>query len=108
MIAGNTGRRGEQPGPARVFPQLSGGIPPWRCWHAPPGRAGAVAAVNPAFGMTGYALGPTLYILLINVYFQQEWLANAQATGLSVKRAQHAVNGPGVRAGACVRSWIGA
>ncbi len=62
----------------------------------------------PAFGMTGYALGPTLYILLINVYFQQEWLANAQATGLSVKRAQHAVNGPGVRAGACVRSWIGA
>lgn len=60
--------------------------------HARPGKAGAVAAVQPAFGMTGYALGPTVFILLLNVFFQQEWLANAQAQGLSVKQARSAVN----------------
>ena len=59
--------------------------------HAPAGKAGSVAAVQPAFGMTGYALGTAVCILLLSVFFQREWLKNSQAAGLSVEQAQHAV-----------------
>ncbi len=59
---------------------------------APPGRAGAVAAVQPAFGMTGYALGPTVYLLLLGAFFHRRWLADAAARGVSATQAQHAVD----------------
>jgi MFS transporter, DHA2 family, multidrug resistance protein len=36
--------------------------------HAPPERAGAVASMKPAFSMTGYSLGPTIYVLLLQVF----------------------------------------
>ncbi|MHA6794242.1 hypothetical protein ACVGVM_12155 [Pseudonocardia bannensis] len=44
------------------------------------------------FGMTGYALGPTVYILLLGFFFQQQWLADAESRGLSVQQAETAVN----------------
>lgn len=60
--------------------------------HAPPGKSGAVASMQPAFGMTGYALGPTVYLLLLNLFFRQRWLDDAKARGVSVSRAQQAVD----------------
>jgi len=44
------------------------------------------------FGTTGYALGPTVYILLFNVFFQRQWLADAHSRGLSAQQAQQAVD----------------
>jgi hypothetical protein len=58
--------------------------------YAPPERAGAVAAMRPASAMTGYSLGPTIYILLLNVFFREEWFSDAEARGLSDQQAQHA------------------
>lgn len=60
--------------------------------HAPPERAGAVAAMRPAFGKIGYSLGPTVYILLLNVFFHREWFSDAQARGLTDAQAQQALN----------------
>ncbi|MFF4650732.1 MFS transporter [Streptomyces sp. NPDC001380] len=60
--------------------------------HAPPGRSGAVASVQPAFGMTGYALGPTVCLLLLDLFFHRRWLADAEARGLSAGQAGHAVD----------------
>lgn len=60
--------------------------------HAPPERAGAVAAMRPAFGKIGYSLGPTIYVLLLNVFFRAEWFADAEARGLSDQQAQQALN----------------
>lgn len=60
--------------------------------HAPPGKSGAVAAVQPAFGMTGYALGPAVYLLLFNLFFQRRWLDDADERGLSVTEANEAVD----------------
>ncbi|WP_222426575.1 hypothetical protein, partial [Amycolatopsis rhizosphaerae] len=60
--------------------------------RATPADAGAVAAVQPTFGMTGYALGPTIYILLLNLFFHREWVADARAAGESVQQAQSGVD----------------
>ncbi|MFZ2176769.1 MAG: MFS transporter [Rhodococcus sp. (in: high G+C Gram-positive bacteria)] len=60
--------------------------------QATPATAGSVAAVQPAFSMAGYALGPTLYILLLNAMFQREWLADAESRGLSAQDAEQAVH----------------
>ncbi|NXY95775.1 MFS transporter [Streptomyces sp. BR123] len=60
--------------------------------HAPPGKSGAVASVQPAFGMTGYALGPAVYLLLLNLFFQRQWLNDADARGMSVTQAEQAVD----------------
>lgn len=59
---------------------------------APPGRSGSVAAVLPVFGMTGYALGPTIYLMLINMLFRKSWLADAASRGLASWRAERAVD----------------
>lgn len=68
--------------------------------EAPPGQSGTVASVQLAFGMTGYAFGPTVYLLLLDVFFQQRWLADAASRGLSVTRAEQAVDA--VRSGMAV------
>ncbi|AXE26715.1 arabinose ABC transporter permease [Streptomyces globosus] len=60
--------------------------------HAPSGKSGAVASVQPAFGMTGYALGPAVYLLLLNVFFQRQWLNDADARGMSATQAEQAVD----------------
>ncbi|MFE1786672.1 MFS transporter, partial [Streptomyces sp. NPDC059506] len=60
--------------------------------HAPQGKAGSVAAVQPTFGMTGYALGPTVYILLLDLFFRKEWLADAESRGLSARQGEQAVD----------------
>ncbi|NBM18383.1 MFS transporter [Streptomyces sp. GC420] len=60
--------------------------------HAPPEKSGTVASVQQAFGMTGYAFGPTVYLLLFNVFFQREWLNDAESRGLSVTEAENAVD----------------
>ncbi|MFI9357956.1 hypothetical protein [Streptomyces lydicus] len=60
--------------------------------HAPTGETGAVASVQQAFGMTGYALGPTVYLLLFNFFFHRRWLADAKARGTSLSRAAEAVD----------------
>jgi MFS family permease len=60
--------------------------------YAPPEKAGAVTAMRPAFGKIGYTLGPTIYILLLEVFFREEWFADAQARGLTDEQAQHALN----------------
>ncbi|PLW71464.1 MFS transporter [Streptomyces sp. SCUT-3] len=59
--------------------------------HAPPEKSGTVASVQQAFGMTGYAFGPTVYLLLFNVFFQKEWLKDAESRGLSVTEAEQAL-----------------
>ncbi|MFF9058115.1 MFS transporter [Streptomyces sp. NPDC014882] len=59
---------------------------------APPGKSGAVASVQPAFGMTGYALGPAVYLLLLNLFFQRQWLNDAEDRGISVTEADQAVD----------------
>ncbi len=60
--------------------------------HAPPGRSGAVASLQPAVGMTGYALGPSVHLLLLNLFFQRRWLDDARDRGVSVATAQQAVD----------------
>ncbi|MGW5343124.1 MFS transporter [Streptomyces sp. HUAS TT3] len=60
--------------------------------HAPPGKSGAVASVQPAFGMTGYALGPALYLLLLNLFFQRQWLNEADERGMAAAQAEQAVD----------------
>ncbi|MGW3078100.1 hypothetical protein [Kitasatospora sp. NPDC001132] len=60
--------------------------------HAPPGRSGAVASVQPAFGMTGYALGPAVYLLLFKLFFRRQWLNDPDARGLSETQAAQAVD----------------
>ena len=60
--------------------------------QAKAGKNGSVAAVQPAFGMAGYALGPTIYILLIGLFFQREYQQDASARGLSASSADQAVN----------------
>jgi DHA2 family multidrug resistance protein-like MFS transporter len=60
--------------------------------YAAPDEAGSVAAMRSTFGTAGYALGPTVYIVLFNVFFHREWLADAHSRGLSAQEAQHAVD----------------
>lgn len=60
--------------------------------QAPPGHSGTVASVQMAFAMTGSAFGPTVYLLLFDFFFQRQWLADAQARDLSVRRAEQAVD----------------
>ncbi|MGV9612348.1 MFS transporter [Nocardia xishanensis] len=59
---------------------------------APPGHTGTVASVQLASGMTGYAFGPTVYFFLFNIFFQREWLADAESRGLSAAQAEQAVD----------------
>jgi DHA2 family methylenomycin A resistance protein-like MFS transporter len=59
--------------------------------QAKEGNTGSVAAVQPAFAMTGYAIGPTLVILLLDVFFRHQWLADAASKGLPTQQAQDAV-----------------
>jgi MFS family permease len=61
-------------------------------YHASPERAGAVTAMRPTFGKIGYSLGPTIYVLLLQVFFKREWFAEAQARGLTDQQAQQALN----------------
>ncbi|WP_067859218.1 MFS transporter [Nocardia shimofusensis] len=60
--------------------------------EAPPGHSGSVASAQLAFGMTGYALGPTVYLLLMRIFFRQEWLADAESRGLSATEAEQTVD----------------
>lgn len=60
--------------------------------QARPGKTGSVAAVQPAFGMTGYALGPTVYILLLGLFFQHEYQSDAAARGMSARSAEQSVS----------------
>ncbi|GGT07575.1 MFS transporter [Streptomyces chromofuscus] len=60
--------------------------------QAPPGHSGTVASVQMAFAVTGAALGPTVYLLLLNLFFRREWLADAESRGLSATRAERAVD----------------
>ncbi|MCZ0914743.1 MFS transporter [Gordonia amicalis] len=60
--------------------------------HAPSGQSGTVASVQTAFGMTGYAFGPTVYLLLLNAFFNREWLADTEQRGLTVTQGQEAVD----------------
>ncbi|MGW4331063.1 MFS transporter [Nocardia sp. NPDC004573] len=60
--------------------------------RAPPGHTGTVASVQLASGMTGYALGPTVYLLLLNIFFQREWLADAHSRAISITSAERAVD----------------
>ena len=59
---------------------------------APPDRVGTVSAVEPAAGMTGYTLGPTIFVLLLNVFFSRAWFGDAEARGLTDQQAQHALD----------------
>lgn len=68
--------------------------------HAPAGKSGTVASLQQAFGMTGYALGPTVYLLLFNLFFQREWMRDAKARDLSVAGAEEAVDA--VRSGMAI------
>src|SRR5829696_5888003 len=59
---------------------------------APPDRVGAVSAMKPAAGMTGYTLGPTIFVLLLNVFFNRAWFEDAEARGLTDQQAQYALD----------------
>src|SRR5215212_4821088 len=59
---------------------------------APPDRIGAVSAIKSTTGMTGYTLGPTIFILLLNVFFSRAWLGSAEARGLTDQQSQHALD----------------
>jgi hypothetical protein len=48
--------------------------------------------MRPTFGKIGYSLGPTIYILLLNVFFYKEWFADAESRGLTDEQAQQALN----------------
>ncbi|MEV7130029.1 MFS transporter [Streptomyces sp. NPDC093260] len=60
--------------------------------QAPPGHSGTVASVQMAFAMTGSAFGPTVYLLLFDIFFQRQWLADAKSRDLSVRKAEQAVD----------------
>lgn len=60
--------------------------------QAPPGRSGTVASVQMGFAVTGAAFGPTIYLLLFNIFFQRRWLTDAKSRGLSVTEAAQAVD----------------
>lgn len=60
--------------------------------QAPPGRSGTVASVQMAFAVSGSAFGPTVYLMLLNQFFQREWLADAKTRGLTVTQAAQAVD----------------
>lgn len=60
--------------------------------QAKAGKTGSVAAIQPAFGMAGGAIGPTLYILLLSLFFSQEWHSDAAARGMSAQSAEQAVS----------------
>ncbi|MET7770240.1 MFS transporter [Nocardia sp. NPDC005366] len=60
--------------------------------EAPAGHSGAVASAQLAFGMTGYAFGPTIYLLLLRIFFRREWLADAGSRGLSATEAEQTVD----------------
>ena len=60
--------------------------------YAPPEKAGSVTAMRSTFGTTGYALGPTVYIMLFNLFFHRQWLTDAHSRGLTAQQAQHAVD----------------
>jgi MFS family permease len=60
--------------------------------YAPPERAGAVTAMRPAFSKIGYTLGPTIYVLLLSVFFRREWFADAESRGLTDQQARQALN----------------
>lgn len=60
--------------------------------QAPPGRSGTVASVQMGFAVTGSAFGPAVYLLLLNTFFHEQWLADAQARGLSATEAEQAVD----------------
>jgi MFS transporter, DHA2 family, multidrug resistance protein len=57
---------------------------------APPGQVGSVSAIKSTTGMTGYTLGPTIFVLLLNAFFSRAWLGSAEARGLTDQQAQHA------------------
>jgi hypothetical protein len=59
---------------------------------APPDRVGAVSAMKPAAGMTGYTLRPTIVVLLLNVFFSRMWFADAEARGVTDQQARHALD----------------
>jgi MFS transporter, DHA2 family, multidrug resistance protein len=59
---------------------------------APPDRIGAVSAIKSTTGMTGYTLGPTIFILLLNVFFSRAWLGSTEARGLTDQQAEHALD----------------
>jgi MFS family permease len=59
---------------------------------APPDRVGAVSAMKPAAGMTGYTLGPTIFVLFLNVFFSRAWFDDAEARGLTDQQAQNALD----------------
>jgi hypothetical protein len=48
--------------------------------------------MKPAFGKIGCTIGPTIYVLLLNIFCREEWFADAEARGLSDQQAQHALN----------------
>ncbi|AKE90746.1 MULTISPECIES: MFS transporter [Rhodococcus] len=58
--------------------------------QAETGNTGSIAAVQPAFGMMGYALGPTVYILLLDAFYRREVLEDAETRGISVQEAEQA------------------
>ena len=60
--------------------------------QAPTGRSGTMASVQMAFGMTGSAFGPTVYLLLLDLFFQQRWLADAASRDLSAEEAEQSVD----------------
>ncbi|MFE0350981.1 MFS transporter [Streptomyces griseoluteus] len=60
--------------------------------QAPPGHTGTVASVQMAFAMTGSAFGPTVYLLLFDIFFKRQWLADAQSRDLSAGKAEQAVD----------------
>ena len=48
--------------------------------------------MKPAFGKIGYIISPIIYVLLLNIFFREEWFADAGARGLSDQQTQHALN----------------
>ncbi|MET9389900.1 MFS transporter [Streptomyces sp. NPDC006624] len=60
--------------------------------QAPPGQSGTVASVQMGFAVTGAAFGPTVYLLLLDFFFQREWLADAESRDLSATEAGQAVD----------------
>ncbi|MGX1372889.1 DHA2 family multidrug resistance protein-like MFS transporter [Streptomyces canus] len=60
--------------------------------QAPPGRSGTVASVQMAFAVTGAAFGPTVYLLLLNLLFERQWLSDARSRGISATQAGQAVD----------------
>ena len=56
--------------------------------EAPVGRTGSVAAVQPAAGMSGFALGPTLVIVLLQVFFRNNLVSDAAAHNVAAAQAR--------------------